>query len=72
MHRVVHSNSEWHNMLWDDLSGCLVVIDLEDVKWFSCALKWPAFLVSESAGLRFKANHFDFIDMITDLLNDFL
>ncbi|KAJ5110891.1 hypothetical protein N7532_001426 [Penicillium argentinense] len=32
-HGVVHNDSEWRNMLWDDLSGQLVVIDLEDVKW---------------------------------------
>jgi hypothetical protein len=32
-HGVVHGDSEWRNMLWDDLSGKLVVIDLEDVKW---------------------------------------
>lgn len=32
-HGVVHCDSEWRNMLWDDLSGRLVVIDLEDVKW---------------------------------------
>ena len=30
---VIHSDSEWRNMLWDDPSGHLVVIDLEDVKW---------------------------------------
>ena len=29
---VVHNDSEWRNMLWDDLSGQLIVIDLEDVK----------------------------------------
>ncbi|KAJ5112165.1 hypothetical protein N7532_000210 [Penicillium argentinense] len=32
-HGVVHNDSEWRNMLWDDLSRQLVVIDLEDVKW---------------------------------------
>lgn len=32
-HGVVHSDAEWRNMLWDDLSGRLVVIDLEEVKW---------------------------------------
>ncbi|KAJ6117952.1 hypothetical protein N7523_005703 [Penicillium sp. IBT 18751x] len=30
---VIHGDSEWRNMLWDDLSGRLVVIDLEDMKW---------------------------------------
>lgn len=30
---AVHGNSEWRNMLWDDEVGCLIVIDLEDVKW---------------------------------------
>ncbi|KAI2883675.1 hypothetical protein CBS63078_11354 [Aspergillus niger] len=29
---VIHCDSEWRNMLWDDLSGRLVVIDLGDVK----------------------------------------
>ncbi|KAJ5462250.1 hypothetical protein N7530_010455 [Penicillium desertorum] len=32
-HGVVHNDSEWRNMLWDDLSGQLIVIDLEDMKW---------------------------------------
>ncbi|KAI9043620.1 uncharacterized protein KD926_003390 [Aspergillus affinis] len=32
---VVHSDSEWRNMLWDDLGGRLVVIDLEEVKWLN-------------------------------------
>ncbi|KAJ5041339.1 hypothetical protein NUH16_011175 [Penicillium rubens] len=32
-HGVVHGDSEWRNMLWDDLDGRLFVIDLEDVKW---------------------------------------
>ncbi|EKV07085.1 metalloprotease m41 ftsh [Penicillium digitatum] len=31
-HGVVHNDSEWRNMLWDDISGQLIVIDLEDVK----------------------------------------
>jgi hypothetical protein len=30
---VIHGDSEWRNMLWDNPSGRLVVIDLEDVKW---------------------------------------
>ena len=29
----VYSDSEWRNMLWDDLGSRLIVIDLEDVKW---------------------------------------
>ncbi|KAJ6163942.1 hypothetical protein N7470_002614 [Penicillium chermesinum] len=31
-HGVIHGDSEWRNMLWDEASGRLVVIDLEDVK----------------------------------------
>ena len=30
---VVHGDSEWRNMLWDDPGGRLVVVDLEDVEW---------------------------------------
>ncbi|RDH26819.1 hypothetical protein BDQ94DRAFT_186124 [Aspergillus welwitschiae] len=30
---ATHCDSEWRNMLWDDLSGHLVVVDLEDMKW---------------------------------------
>lgn len=30
---VIHGDSEWRNMLWNDLSGRLIVIDLEDVRW---------------------------------------
>ncbi|KAI2864376.1 hypothetical protein CBS76997_11174 [Aspergillus niger] len=45
---VIHSDSEWRNMLWDDLSGRLVVIDLEDVKW----LKRARALESVSANTR--------------------
>lgn len=41
---VVHSDSEWRGMLWDDLGGRLVVIDLEEVKW----LKRPRALESTS------------------------
>jgi hypothetical protein len=29
---VIHGDSEWRNMLWDEPGGRLVVIDLEDVK----------------------------------------
>lgn len=29
-HGVVHSDSEWRNMLWDDQSGRLIVMDLEE------------------------------------------
>ena len=32
LHGVVHSDSEWRNMLWDDNSGCLTVIVLEDLR----------------------------------------
>ncbi|BCS00086.1 uncharacterized protein AKAW2_50427A [Aspergillus luchuensis] len=45
---IIHCDSEWRNMLWDDLSGRLVVIDLEDVKW----LKRPRALESVSANTR--------------------
>ena len=47
-HGVVHSDSEWRNILWDDLSGWLVVIDLEDVKW----LKRPRALEPTSGNTR--------------------
>lgn len=47
-HGVVHRDSEWHNMLWNDLSGRLVVIDLEDVKW----LKRPRALEPISGNTR--------------------
>ncbi|GKZ98622.1 hypothetical protein AnigIFM59636_004604 [Aspergillus niger] len=45
---VIHCDSEWRNMLWDDLSGHLVVVDLEDVKW----LKRARALGSVSANTR--------------------
>ncbi|KAJ5547554.1 hypothetical protein N7513_004788 [Penicillium frequentans] len=32
-HGVAHGDSEWRNMLWDDLGKRLIVIDLEDIKW---------------------------------------
>ncbi|EEQ85491.1 uncharacterized protein BDCG_08760 [Blastomyces dermatitidis ER-3] len=32
-HGAVHSDGEWRNMLWDDLGGRLIVIDLEDMRW---------------------------------------
>jgi hypothetical protein len=32
-HGLAHGDSEWRNMLWDDLGRRLIVIDLEDVKW---------------------------------------
>ncbi|KAK9847087.1 hypothetical protein MYU51_020491 [Penicillium brevicompactum] len=32
-HGIVHGDSEWRNMLWDDLGVRLFVIDLEEVKW---------------------------------------
>jgi hypothetical protein len=31
-HGMIHRDSEWRNMLWDDASRHLVVIDLEDMK----------------------------------------
>lgn len=45
---VIHSDSEWRNMLWDDLSDRLVVIDLEDVKW----LKRPRALEPTSSNTQ--------------------
>jgi hypothetical protein len=45
---VIHSDSEWRNMLWDDLGGRLFVIDLEDVKW----LKRPRALEPASGNTR--------------------
>jgi hypothetical protein len=47
-HGVVHGDSEWRNMLWDDLGGHLVVIDLEDVRW----LKRPRALEPTSGNTR--------------------
>ncbi|KAE8154242.1 hypothetical protein BDV25DRAFT_148143 [Aspergillus avenaceus] len=47
-HGVVHGDSEWRNMLWDDLSSCLIVIDLEDVK----RLKRPRALEPTSGNMR--------------------
>lgn len=32
---AVHSDREWRNMLWNDEASCLIVIDLEDVKWLN-------------------------------------
>jgi hypothetical protein len=32
-HGVVHRDKEWRNMLWDELTGRLVAIDLEDMEW---------------------------------------
>ncbi|KAG5303819.1 peptidase family M20/M25/M40 protein [Histoplasma capsulatum G186AR] len=31
--RVKHKDKEWRNMLWDEQTGHLAVIDLEDVEW---------------------------------------
>lgn len=45
---VIHSDSEWRNMLWDDPDSRLVVIDLEDVKW----LKRPQALELTSGNAR--------------------
>ncbi|KAJ6041558.1 hypothetical protein N7460_006948 [Penicillium canescens] len=47
-HGVVHGDSEWRNMLWDDLGSRLIVIDLEDVKW----LKRPRTLEPTSGNAR--------------------
>ncbi|KAJ6061095.1 hypothetical protein N7444_001791 [Penicillium canescens] len=47
-HGVVHGDSEWRNMLWDDLGGRLIVIDLEDVKW----VKRPRALEPTSGNTR--------------------
>ncbi|KAJ5142475.1 uncharacterized protein N7515_001262 [Penicillium bovifimosum] len=49
---VIHGDSEWRNMLWDDLGGRLFVIDLEDVKW----LKRPRALEPTSGNTR--RNHY--------------
>lgn len=35
-HGVIHGDSEWRNILWDDLGARLFVIDLEEVKWLKC------------------------------------
>ncbi|KAJ5100768.1 hypothetical protein N7456_006820 [Penicillium angulare] len=32
-HGIIHGDSEWRNMLWDDVGHHLVVVDLEDMKW---------------------------------------
>jgi Ser/Thr protein kinase RdoA (MazF antagonist) len=45
---VLHGDSEWRNMLWDDLGSHLIVIDLEDVKW----LKRPRALEPMSGNAR--------------------
>lgn len=45
---LIHGDNEWRNMLWDDLSGRLFVIDLEDVKW----LKRPRALEPMSGNTR--------------------
>ncbi|KAJ6020014.1 hypothetical protein N7522_000089 [Penicillium canescens] len=47
-HGVVHGDSEWRNMLWDDMGGRLIVIDLEDMKW----LKRPRALEPTSGNTR--------------------
>ncbi|KAJ5751255.1 hypothetical protein N7533_008283 [Penicillium manginii] len=31
-HGVIHCDSEWRNMLWDDIGSRLIVIDLEDLE----------------------------------------
>ncbi|KAJ9484629.1 hypothetical protein VN97_g8746 [Penicillium thymicola] len=47
-HGVVHRDSEWRNMLWDDLGGRLFIIDLEEMKW----LKRPRALEPTSGNTR--------------------
>ena len=47
-HGVVHSDGEWRNMLWDDMGGRLIVIDLEDMRW----LKRPRTLEPISGNTR--------------------
>ncbi|KAJ5215255.1 uncharacterized protein N7498_001662 [Penicillium cinerascens] len=47
-HGVVYGDNEWRNMLWDDLDGRLIVIDLEEVKW----LKRPRALEPTSGNTR--------------------
>jgi hypothetical protein len=47
-HGVIHGDSEWRNMLWDDLGVRLFVIDLEEVKW----LKRPRALEPTSGNMR--------------------
>ncbi|KAJ5343400.1 uncharacterized protein N7506_003224 [Penicillium brevicompactum] len=47
-HGIVHGDSEWRNMLWDEMGGRLFVIDLEEVKW----LKRPRALEPTSANMR--------------------
>jgi hypothetical protein len=32
-HGVEHKDKEWRNMLWDESTQRLVIIDLEDVEW---------------------------------------
>ncbi|CAG8878831.1 unnamed protein product [Penicillium nalgiovense] len=47
-HGVAHGDSEWRNMLWDDLGVRLFVIDLEEVKW----LKRPRALEPTFGNMR--------------------
>ena len=47
-HGIIHGDSEWRNMLWDDAGCRLVVIDLEDMKW----LKRPRALEPASGNTR--------------------
>ncbi|KAJ5959154.1 uncharacterized protein N7479_006304 [Penicillium vulpinum] len=49
-HRVVYGDSEWCNILWDDLDSCLFIIDLEDVK----RLKRPWALKPTSSNTRYS------------------
>ncbi|KAI2862122.1 hypothetical protein CBS76997_11347 [Aspergillus niger] len=43
---AIHCDSEWRDMLWHDLSGHLVVVDLEDVKWLKSP--WALGRISDS------------------------
>lgn len=52
LHGVIYNDSEWRNMLWDNVGGRLVVIDLEDVKW----LKRPRALALTSGNAR-RSHH---------------
>ncbi|KAL4888051.1 hypothetical protein BDV59DRAFT_189431 [Aspergillus ambiguus] len=47
-HGVIHKDKEWRNMLWDEITKRLIVIDLEDMAWF----KRPRPLQPISGNLR--------------------
>ena len=50
---IVHGDTEWRNMLWNDQEGKLVVIDLEDVK----RLKRPRPLGASSGNRALGRRH---------------